>query len=141
MKCQWSKASDVEIEYYRMKSYISLDTISIPDVVKCVNNNCSSKEHQDQLDSYFTSISDALDLTSKQTIPTSKIKCPSEYIVPGFNDYLKDLHDSARNSYLVWKQNGKPRGDDTDMDMRATQLRFKYALRQCRLLLLNTKFI
>ena len=132
MKCQWSKASDVEIEYYRMKSYISLDTIFIPDVVKCVNNNCSSKEHQGQLDSYFTSISDALDLTSKQTIPTSKIKCPSEYIVPGFNDYLKDLHDSARNSYLVWKQNGKPRGDDTDMDMRTTRLRFKYALRQCR---------
>ena len=132
MKCQWSKASDVEIEYYRMKSYISLDTIFIPDVVKCVNNNCSSKEHQGQLDNYFTSISDALDLTSKQTIPTSKIKCPSEYIVPGFNDYLKDLHDSARNSYLVWKQNGKPRGDDTDMDMRTTRLRFKYALRQCR---------
>ena len=80
MKCQWSKASDVEIEYYRMKSYISLDTIFIPDVVKCVNNNCSSKEHQGQLDSYITSISDTLDLTSKQTIPTSKIKCPSEYI-------------------------------------------------------------
>ena len=132
MKCQWSKASDVEIEYYRMKSYISLDTISIPDVVKCVNNNCSSKEHQGQLDSYFTSISDALDLMSKQTIPTSKIKCPSKYIVPGFNDYLKDLHDSARNSYLVWKLNGKPRGDDTDMDMQATRLRFKYALLQCR---------
>ena len=71
------------------------------------------------------------DLTSKQTIPTSKIKCPSEYIVPGFNDYLKDLHNSARNSYLIWKQNGKPRGDDTDMDMRATRLRFKYALRHC----------
>ena len=104
----------------------------IPVVVKCVNNNCSSKEHQGQLDSYFTSISDALDLTSKQTIPTSKIKCPSEYIVPGFNDYLKDLHDSARHSYLMWKQNGKPRGDDTDMDMRTTRLRFKYALRQCR---------
>ena len=129
---QWSKASDVEIEYYRIKSYTSLDTIFIPDVVKCVNNNCSSKEHRGQLDSYFTSISDALDLTSKQTIPTSKIKCPSEYIVPGFNDYLKDLHDSARHSYLVWKQNGKPRGDDTDMDMRTTRLRFKYALRQCR---------
>ena len=42
------------------------------------------------------------------------------------------MHDSARNSYLVWKQNGKPRGDDTDMDMRTTRLRFKYALRQCR---------
>ena len=38
----------------------------------------------------------------------------------------------SKFSYVVWKQNGKPRGDDTDMDMRATRLRFKYALRQCR---------
>ena len=36
------------------------------------------------------------------------------------------MHDNARNSYLVWKQNGKPRGYDTDMDMQTTRLRFKY---------------
>ena len=53
MKCQWSKASDDEIEYYCMKSYISLNTISIIDVVKCVNNNCSSTEHQGQLNIYI----------------------------------------------------------------------------------------
>ena len=34
-------------------------------------------------------------------IPTSKMKCSSEYIVPGFNDYLKELHTNARNSYLT----------------------------------------
>ena len=73
-----------------MKRYICLDTISIPDVVKCGNNNCRSKEHQSQLDSYFTSICDALDLTSKQTIPISTIQCPSEYIVPCYNNYLKE---------------------------------------------------
>ena len=67
-----------------------------------------------------------------QTIPTSKIKCPSEYIIPGFNDYLKELHNNARSSYLLWKYSGKPRGDNTDMDMRTTRLQFKYALRQCR---------
>ena len=62
MKCQWSKASGVKIEYYRMKSSTIPDTISFPDFVKCVTNNCSSKEHQGQLNSYFTSISNALDL-------------------------------------------------------------------------------
>ena len=60
------------------------------------------------------------------------IKCPSEYIIPGFNDYLKELHNNARSSYLLWKHSGKPRGDNTDMDMRTTRLQFKYALRQCR---------
>ena len=28
---------------------------------------------------------------------------------------------------------GKPRGDDTDMDMRTTRLQLKYAQRQCRM--------
>ena len=115
---------------FKPKAYkLYLPTVFIgSDALKFIKEstiNCSSKEHQGQLDSYLTSISDALDLTSKQTIPTSKMKCPSEYIAPGFNDYLKHLHDSTRNSYLVWKQNGKPSGDDTDMDMRATRLRFK----------------
>ena len=34
---------------------------------------------------------------------------------------------------MTWKQIGKPRGDDTDMDMRTTRLQFKYILRQCRM--------
>ena len=100
----------------------------------CTKNYCCScNEHQMQLDVYFDSICNALYHTSKQTIPTSKMKCSSEYIVPGFNDYLKELHTNARNSYLTWKQMGKPRGDDTDMYMRTTRLQFKYALRQCRI--------
>ena len=28
------------------------------------------------------------------------------YIIPSVNDYLKHLHDRARDSYLAWKQNG-----------------------------------
>ena len=58
--------------------------------------------------------------------------CLSEYIIPGFNDYLKELHTNARSSYLSWKHSGKPRGDNTDLDIRTTRLQFKYALRQCR---------
>ena len=46
-------------------------------------------------------------------VNTSEMKCTSEYIVPGFNDYLKELHTNARNSYLTWKQMGKLRGDES----------------------------
>ena len=94
--------------------------------------HCNCHKHQKQLDSYYDNICNVLTSSRMQTIPTSKIKCPSEYIIPGFNDYLKELHNNARNSYLLWKHSGKPRGDNTDMDMRTTRLQFKYALRQCR---------
>ena len=53
MKCQWSKATDVEIEYYRMQSCTSLDTISIPDVVKCVNNVNLIESHLITKDNQF----------------------------------------------------------------------------------------
>ena len=123
-KVQWSKATDVEIEHYSAKSYTSLNAVIPPDAIECIDPSCSCNEHQMHLDVYFDSICNALYHTSKQTIPTSKMKCSSEYIAPGFNDYPKELHTNARNSYLTWKQMGKPRGDDTDMYMRSTRLQF-----------------
>ena len=85
-----------------------------------------------QLVDYFRSICNALRKASTKCIPTTKYKCSSDFIVPGFNEYVRDLHDIARSSYLVWKQSGKPRGDVTEGDMRTSRLRFKYALRQCQ---------
>ena len=45
--------------------------------------------------------------------------------------YVKELHDSARSSYLLWKA-GKLRGDVTECDMRTSRLKFKYAFRHMR---------
>ena len=44
--------------------------------------------------------------------------------------YVRELHDIAKSSYLVWRQSGKPRGDVTEFDMRTSRLRFKYTLQQ-----------
>ena len=59
---------------------------------------------------------------------TSKYKYSSDCIVHGFNEYVRNLHDITRSSYLVWKQSDKPRGDVTEGDMRTSRLSFKYAL-------------
>ena len=55
------------------------------------------------------------------------------YIVPGFNDYVKDLHSVARSDYVVWRDAGKPRSGTPCSNMRRSRLQFKYALRQCRM--------
>ena len=129
---QWCKASDAEIDNYRLRSQILLSEINIPDVVRCYNTACVCNEHKVQLDDYYSSICEALRKASIKSIPTSIFKCSSDYIVPGFNEYVRELHDIARSSYLVWRQSGKPRGDVTEGDMRTSRLRFKYALRQCQ---------
>ena len=66
------------------------------------------------------------------TIPTCRFRCSQEFIVPGFNEHLKELHGKARECYLVWKDIGRPRTGDVHDDMRVSRLRFKYVLRQCR---------
>ena len=115
-----------------MSSQVHLRAVNIPDAVRCYDTACVCDEHTMQLDVYFSSICDALRKASIKSIPTTKYKCSSDFIVPGFNEYVRDLHDIARSSYLVWKQSGKPRGDVTEGDMRTSRLRFKYALRQCQ---------
>ena len=129
---QWCKVSDAEIDNYRLRSQILLSEINIPDVVRCYNTACVCNEHKVQLDDYYSSICEALRKASIKSIPTSIFKCSSDYIVPVFNEYVRELHDIARSSYLVWRQSGKPRGDVTEGDMRTSRLRFKYALRQCQ---------
>ena len=120
----------MEIEKYRLSSQVHLRAVNIPDAVRCYDTACVCDEHKMQLDVYFGSICDALRKASIKSIPTTKYKCSSDFIVPGFNEYVRDLHDFARSSYLVWKQSGKPRGAVTEGDMRTSRLRFKYALRQ-----------
>ena len=71
IKVQWCK----EIEQCSIKSYTSLNVITPPDAIKCIDTSCNCyNEHQRKLAVYFDSICNALYHSSEQTIPTSKIK-------------------------------------------------------------------
>ena len=78
---QWCKASDAEIDNYRLRSEILLSEINIPDVVRCYNTACVCNEHKVQLDDYYSSICEALRKASIKSIPTSIFTCSSDYIV------------------------------------------------------------
>ena len=53
---------------------------------------------------YYDSICNVLTDVSKMTIPTTRFKCSKDFIVPGFNEHLKELHCKARAQYLTWKK-------------------------------------
>ena len=42
------------------------------------------------------------------------------------------VNETARQYYLLWRDAGKSRNDETHSDMRRSRLQFKYALRLCR---------
>ena len=55
-----------------------------------------------------------------------------DYIVPEWNDYVKEAHAEARHCYILWRDMGKPRHDRVCELMRKTKLRFKHVLKQCQ---------
>ena len=49
---------------------------------------------------------------------------------PGWNDHVADLHKDARECFVVWCNNGKPRQGWIFDLMRLTRSQFKYALNE-----------
>ena len=54
------------------------------------------------------------------------------YVVPGWNEYICEAHSEAREAFLVWQANLKPRqGPIADL-MKVTRSRFKQCMRYCK---------
>ena len=98
----------------------------------CTKVNCKSIEYRHEIDFYYSEICKALHCSSLDSIPSSKSSDCRDYIVPGFNDYVKDLHSTARSDYVAWRDAGRPRSGAPCSNMRRSRLKFKYALRQCK---------
>ena len=79
---------------------MTLKSIVIPSAIYCTDVDCKHANHIRDIDTYYDNICDTLVVVSKKYIPSSTFKCSSDYIVPGFNEHLKDLHEKARQCYL-----------------------------------------
>ena len=95
----------------------------------CNNPNCHSDQHKRDLSTFYNNIIDAL-LSSGSTI--FNYVRDNRRVIPGWNDYVKEFHQQARNSFLLWRENGSPRNGPLAFLMRRTRAHFKRALRLCR---------
>ena len=73
-----------------------LSEVTVPAAIFCKNVSCKDSEHIRQIDEYYNSLCNILTEASKITILTCRYKCTQEFIVPDFNEHLKELHDQAR---------------------------------------------
>ena len=71
--------------------------------------NCGISSHKSDIDFLYKQICDVLHTSGKTCIPSSKIDCYKEHIVPGFNEHVKELYDIARHDFVMWRSAGKPR--------------------------------
>ena len=53
-------------------------------------------------------------------------------IVPGWNDYVKELYAIARKHFLEWLEKGKAMNGTHMENMKKSRSNFKYKLDQCK---------
>ena len=100
--------------------------------MKCTDINCKFLDHYEQIDTSYSQICNVLRQSSIESVPSSKIHDSRDDIVPGLNEFAKELHCTARDAYIAWRDAGRPCSGDLCSDMRSSRLRFKYTLRICK---------
>ena len=96
---QWAKATDVHIGEYKSNTHMILKTFGVPGAIFCKDANCKDDHHNSDIDAYYTTICEVLLVASRKHIPSFNFRCSQNYVVPGFNKHLKDLHDKPSKHF------------------------------------------
>ena len=116
----------------RKHVFNTLSDIDIPSACSCTDLNCSYIDDRRDIDALYNDICSGLRKSSVDVIPKCRSKNAKDYVIPGWNDYVKLAHQEARSSYILWRNMGKPlQGPACDI-MRRTRMNFKYSLKQCQ---------
>ena len=84
----------------------------------CKDVDYKLDHHISDIDAYYSCLFDDLIVASKAHIHSCNFRCSQHYVVPEFNEHLKDLHDTARQYFLVCRDARKSRNDKTHSNMR-----------------------
>ena len=92
------------------------------DVINCQDISCNNAHHR-TIDFLYMSIVNALYDAGKFLLP--KLVTHKYFPVPRWNEYAKAAHDEAREAFISWKVDNKPRMGPTYELMEVTRARFK----------------
>ena len=129
-KVNWKFDNPQKSFSYTALSEINLRRITPPaDALQCNDTKCNHAQHRRDLTAYYSNLTDALLRTGTEIF---RYISGNARPVPGWNEFVKDLHQHARNAFLHWRDYGSPREGPLALEMRRTRSRFKLALRNCR---------
>ena len=130
---EWYNATANCKQSYATESNRFLGGVCIPDALLCKHMNCTNPDHIAAIDDFYQSINRSLIASSADTIRSRHYTCRKrQKAVPGWNDTVKHAHGVARNSYIIWRNSGRPRHGPVSDDMRRSTLLIKYTLKQCQ---------
>ena len=88
-----------------------------------------------KIDQYYDNVRPMLCIREAclKTIPHRTISSScNDFVVPGWNEYVRDKHTAASNAFLDWTFCGKSRRGPRHNLMKTTRAQFKLALRYCK---------
>ena len=128
----WDRVSNEDISRYQCRLDELLSAVNIPvDLISCNGECCDLCEHRTLVNMYYDEIISCIITATENVIPRSKI-CGNEHNVPGWADYVDEKHDIARQAFLHWCHDGKPRYGPSYAHMYRSRAAFKQALRFCK---------
>ena len=95
--------------------------------LSCRSTSCTCESHLKELSTYYDTVMSAL-LTSAKHLSHETTR---NWVVPGWNDIVKESHEAARLNFLHWRRCGSPRSGPEFDDMKRTRATFKRNKRFC----------
>ena len=126
-RIKWDFTNQAKMDQYNVDLEQTLVNIT-PQF--CFSSNCKSDHCHTRIDEFYKAICSAITVTGSRVFGTkknTKFEC-----VPGWNEFVREAHEQARDSFLLWRTSGSPREGDLAERMRRDRARFKLALRECR---------
>ena len=126
---KWSELKHEQLDEYRCNTKEALAKVDIDmEVLRCTDVNCINNHHRSKIDELYNNVADSLSRCSNVLLKKFK----PHKAVPGWNDYCKLAHESARDAFLMWRSQGSPRYGPIFDNMSKTRAYFKRCLRKCK---------
>ena len=127
----WNAVSESDKKIIKQKIDAMLDKLNIisDEVLQCKVVGCKNVNHKRKLDVIFRLLKEVL-IESTASYRFSRIR--KYKIIPGWNDYVKNVHAVARTHFLIWKQNDKPLDGEYLDNMKESRAVFRSALEYCK---------
>ena len=107
----WQACDNGTLVLYNEKLDFLLQSVEVP-VHLYTDNNMSTGESNAAIDLFYNNIINCMQSAVNDAIPhTSNNNGNSEYNIPGWNEFVADKHDLARDAFKEWVIHGKPKND------------------------------
>ena len=125
----WNRCDSTILSTYASRVDERLSCIDIP--LNALTDISRDKSNLVHIDLFYNAICKCLIESTSDVIP-SRSRQVTEFNVPGWNTFVAEKHDIAREAYLEWLHYGKPKFGFHFDNMKRSRSLFKLALRYCR---------